>query len=317
MRKHSFSFLVIMLAAGVLASTALAQGAGMLRGTVMDDKGNPFEGATLILENPAASPPRLEQMTDDRGRFTMLGMVSGSWTLTVEAEGYHPHSTTVTLRQGENPPFRVALARIKHPLELALGEAALEGLDPEALEAEFTAAEEAMNNQQWEQAITRYRSVLSKLPMMTNLNIQIGGALRQLGQYEEAIAAFEAAAAGDSDLEADVGTEIASIRMAMGDFDAAGDALAAVASGDGATREVLYNLGELEFAKGEVDMAADWYEKAAAVDPNWGKPLFKLALVALNKGDIETAKQFFSQVIEKDPSSEEGAQARATLDALP
>ena len=319
MRKHSFSFLVIMLAAGVLASTALAQGAGgMLRGTVMDDKGNPFEGATLILVNPAGSPPRLEQMTDDRGRFTMLGMASGNWALTVEAEGYHPHSTTVTLRQGQNPPFRVALARIKHPLELALGEAALEGLDPEALEAEFTAAEEAMNNQQWEQAITRYRSVLSKLPMMTNLNIQIGGALRQLGQYEEAIAAFEAAAAGDSDLEADVETEIARTRMAMGDFDAAGDALAAAVAGSvGATREDLYNLGELEFAKGEVDMAADWYEKAAAVDPNWGKPLFKLALVALNKGDIETAKQFLSQVIEKDPSSEEGAQARATLDALP
>jgi tetratricopeptide (TPR) repeat protein len=318
MRKHSFSFLVIMLAAGVLASTALAQGAGgRLRGTVMDDKGNPFEGATLILVNPAASPPRLEQMTDDRGRFTMLGIASGNWALTVEAEGYHPHSTTVTLRQGENPPFRVALARIKHPLELALGEAALEGLDPEALEAEFTAAEEAMNNQQWEQAITRYRSVLSKLPMMTNLNIQIGGALRQLGQYEEAIAAFEAAAAGDPQLEPDVETEIARTRMAMGDFDAAGSALASAADSAGATREDLYNLGELEFANGNMDAAADWYQKAAAIDPTWGKPLFKLGLVALNQGDIEAAKGLFSQVVETDPNSEEGAQARATLDALP
>jgi tetratricopeptide (TPR) repeat protein len=315
MRKHSFSFLVIMLAAGVLASTALAQ--GRFRGTVMDDKGNPFEGATLILVNPAASPPRLEQMTDDRGRFTMLGIASGNWALTVEAEGYHPHSTTVTLRQGENPPFRVALARIKHPLELALGEAALEGLDPEALEAEFTAAEEAMNNQQWEQAITRYRSVLSKLPMMTNLNIQIGGALRQLGQYEEAIAAFEAAAAGDPQLEPDVETEIARTRMAMGDFDAAGSALASAADSAGATREDLYNLGELEFANGNMDAAADWYQKAAAIDPTWGKPLFKLGLVALNQGDIEAAKGLFSQVVETDPNSEEGAQARATLDALP
>ena len=32
---------------------------------------------------------------------------------------------------------------------------------------------------------------------------------------------------------------------------------------------------------------------------------------------METAKGFFSQVVEKDPSSEEGAQARTTLDALP
>ena len=66
-----------------------------------------------------------------------------------------------------------------------------------------------------------------------------------------------------------------------------------------------------------MDAAAEWYEKAAAADPNWMKPIFKLALVALNKGDMETAKTFFAQVVEKDPSSEEGAQAQATLNALP
>jgi tetratricopeptide (TPR) repeat protein len=316
MRKHSFSFLVIMLAAGVLASTALAQG-GMLRGIVMSDNGDTLEDATVILENPDANPPRLEQQTDSRGRFVVLGLNSGEWTLTVEAEGFHPQLLTVRLRQGENAPANVTLERIRHPLVVALGEAALEGLDPEALEAEFTAADEAMRNQQWEQALTGYRSVLSKLPMMTNLNIQIGGALRQLGQYEEAIAAFEAAAAGDPQLEPDVETEIARTRMAMGDFDAAGSALASAADSAGATREDLYNLGELEFANGNMDAAADWYQKAAAIDPTWGKPLFKLGLVALNQGDIEAAKGLFSQVVETDPNSEEGAQARATLDALP
>ena len=116
----------------------------------------------------------------------------------------------------------------------------------------------------------------------------------------------------------EVEVEIARIKMTLGDFEAAGDALAAsVAAGDGAAREDLYNLGELEFAKGNIDAAAGFYEKASAADPDWAKPLFKLALVALNLGDMDTAKQFFSQVVEKDPDSEEGAQARATLDALP
>ena len=316
MRKHSFSCLVIMLAAGVLASTALAQG-GMLRGTVMSDNGDTLEGATVILENPDANPPRHEQQTDARGRFVVLGLNSGEWTLTAEAEGFHTQLFTVQLRQGENAPATVTLERIEHPLVIALGEAALEGLDPEALEAEFTAADEAMRNQQWEQAIAGYRSILSKLPIMNALNMQIGFALRQLGQYEEAIAAFEAAAAGDPQLDPDVEAEIARTRMAMGDFDAAGSALASAADSAGATREDLYNLGELEFANGNMDAAADWYQKAAAIDPTWGKPLFKLGLVALNQGDIEAAKGLFSQVIETDPSSEEGAQARATLDALP
>ena len=316
MRKYFFSFLIVMLAAGVLASTALAQ-RGLFRGIVTDEDGNAFEAATVILENPGLNPPRVEQMTDDGGRFVFIGLASGEWTMTIEAEGFHPDVSTLSLRQGGNPEPTVALRRIRHQLELALGEAALEGLDPEAVEAEFSAADAAFNDEQWEQAITGYRSVLSKLPMMNNLHMSIGNTLRQMEQYEEAIASYELALAGDPLMEPEVEAAIARTRMSMGDFEAAGSALATAASGLNASREDLYNLGELEFAKGEIDTAAGWYEKAAALAPNWGKPLFKLGLVALNKGDIETAKQFFAQVVEKDPDSEEGAQAQATLSALP
>ena len=114
--------------------------------------------------------------------------------------------------------------------------------------------------------------------------------------------------------EVQVNSAIARLRMQMGDFDAAEELLAGAGGG---SREDLYNLGEVEFAKGDVDAAAGWYEKAAALDPTWAKPFFKLALVQLNKGDMEGAKVFFAQVVEKDPSSEEGTQAQARLDALP
>ena len=177
---------------------------------------------------------------------------------------------TVRITQGPNAPSRVGLERIKHPLEVALGEAALEGLDPEALGAELEAADEAYNSQQWEPAIAAYQSLLERVPMLNPLHMQIGSALTQLRRYDEAIVSFETALAGDPGLEDQVETEIARIRMSMGDFDAAGDALASAAGNAGATREDLYNLGELEFAKGEVDTAAEWYEKASAADPQLG-----------------------------------------------
>ena len=316
MRKYFFSFLVIMLATGVLASTALAQG-GVVRGTIVSDKGDTLAGATVTMENPEARPQIVTQQTDESGKFVILGLKGGQWTITIEAEGYHPDTITMPVRFGPNPNRRIELVRIKHPLELALGEAALEGLDPEAIEAEFLAADAAFNSEQWDQAITGYRSILSKLPMMNPLHMNIGNAQRKMGQYEEAIASYERARTGGLELESDIEAEIARTRMAMGDFDAASSALTSAADSAEATREDLYNLGELEFAKGDMDAAAGWYEKAAAIDPTWAKPLFKLAMVALNQGDIEAAKGLFSQVIEKDPSSEEGAQARATLDALP
>ena len=316
MRKPFFLFLIAVLAAGALAPTALAQG-GRIRGVVSDTEGNPIEGATIVAELPTVSPPRFEQVTDLQGRYSMLGLASGTWTLTVEFEGYYTETGQVRLTQGTSTQGNFDLTRVKHPLVVALGDEAFDGVDPVLIEQDIVAGDTAYNNAQWQVAIDSYTSVLERLPILNALYMQIGSAHRELENYDEAIASFERAAAGDSDLAQEVETTIARIRMTMGDFDAAGDALAAAASGGGSSREDLYNLGELEFAKGEMDAAAAWYEKSAAVDPNWVKPLFKLALVALNKGDMETAKTFFAQVVEKDPSSEEGAQAQATLAALP
>ena len=182
--------------------------------------------------------------------------------------------------------------------------------------AALSAADALYKAEDWEGAIAGYEALLEKLPMLTNLHLQIGNALRAMGNYDEAIAAYERLKAADpSNTEAN--TEIARTKMAMGDFEAASEELAAVASRLDASREDLYNLGELEFAKGAVDEAAAWYEKAAMVDPNWGKPLFKLALVALNRGDTATAKELLQKVIDVDPDSEESAQAAATIAALP
>ena len=318
MRKHSFSFLVIMLATGVFASTVPAQ--GRFSGIVLDHEDNEFEGATIIMEMSSSARrstgARYEVTTDAGGRFTMIGLSSGQWNLTVEADGFQPQSSTTTIRQGPNSPMNIYLERILHPLEIALGDA-LGDVDPAALTDQLFAADAAYNSQQWDQALTAYRSILEQLPSMTQVNMQIGAILREQEQYEEAIAAFEQAAAANPELESEVEVEIARIKMTLGDFEAASSALAASVASDVATREDLYNLGELEFAKGNIEAAAGFYEKASAADPDWAKPLFKLALVALNKGDMDTAKQFFSQVVEKDPDSEEGAQARATLDALP
>ena len=75
--------------------------------------------------------------------------------------------------------------------------------------------------------------------------------------------------------------------------------------------------GEVAFQKGNVDDAAGWYKKSAAADPSWESPVFKLGMVALNRGDIEGAKVLFQKVIDLAPDSEEGAQAKATLAALP
>ena len=307
---------VIALVLGVTAPSALAQGQGRLSGRVTDDEANPLAGVAIKAEKPDANPPVFETTTDNSGRFSLIGFVSGQWAVSATLEGYIPASGTYPIRQGPNNPIKFVLAKLQHELVRALGEEAMAGLDPEAVSAELDAADAAYNTEDWDTAIQSYTSLLSKLPMLINLRIQIGNSYRAKGEYEQAIAAYEALLAEEPDDET-VKTQIARTRLAMGDFDAASEELAAAASGLNAGREDLYNLGELEFAKGAVDEAAKWYKKASMVDPSWELPLFKLALVSLNKGDMETAKEYFRKVIEVAPDSAEGAQAKTMLDALP
>ena len=315
MRKHFLTLFAVLLAASIFAPSVSAQG-GMIAGKILDEETEePLVGAFVVLENPSANPARIEQTTDEEGGFTVLGMSSGGWTVTPSFDGYEPNPGTIRIRQGRNPDIKLFLKRLKHPLELALGTEAFGGLDPAAIGDELDAADAAYDNEEWDTALSGYDAVFAKLPVYTDLHLKRGNTLQALERYEEAIAAFEAAAAANPQLRSQVDPAIARIRMQMGDFESAGELLASAAGGG--SREDLYNLGEIEFAQGDVDAAAGWYEKAAALDPTWAKPFFKLALVQLNKGDMEGAKVFFAQVVEKDPSSEEGTQAQATLDALP
>ena len=314
MRKLFSSLLLAAFASVLLASSAYAQG-GMLAGRIVDEEtGEPIVGASVVLENPDANPGRLEQTTDERGAFSMLGLNSGQWTVTAEAEGYHPNPGRLRLSQGRNPDITIEMDRVEHALELRYGPEALGDLDPAALQAEIDAANASYDAEEWDAAISGYEAILAKFPAFTEAYIDIGNAKLEQERYEEAIASYERAVEADPAFEQVVKPQIARVRMAMGDYEGAGALLAETGS---ASREDLYNLGEVEFAKGEVDAAREYYEQANAADPDWEKPLFKLALVALNKGDIPTAKQFFQQVVDKAPDSEEGVQAQATLDALP
>ena len=308
-------YLIVALLLVGFAAPALAQ-SGRMSGQVVDENGDPIVGAQIRAEKPDANPPVRETTTDDDGRFSLIGFASGQWRVSATAEGYNEDFGTVTVTQSSAPPVDFTLAKVRHALVQALGEEAMEGLDPDQIEQDLEAADAAFNAQNWDAAVAGYASLVEKLPQLTNLYTQIGQAQRAAGNYDEALAAFEMRLAEEPDNEA-VKTDIARTKLAMGDFEAAGAELAAAASGLDASKEDLYNLGELEFAKGAVDVAAGWYEKAAMVDPNWAKPIFKLALVALNKGDMDGAKQHFRKVVDLDPSSEEGAQASATLAALP
>jgi len=305
--------LVVTLLLVVAVPSAMAQAtAGRLGGRILDDEaGEGLAGVAVLAESEGRNS--IEGVTDGGGRFSLIGFSSGQWRVTVTLEGYEVAPSVIQVSQSGRATADFTMARIRSPFERMLGEEALEGLDAAALEADLTAADAAYDGQEYDTAIAAYTELLRQLPSLTYLHLNIGGAHRAKGDYETALASFDQLA-DDPERADQAKVEIARTRLAMGDLDAAAGIAGA---GADASREDLYNLGEVDFARGDVDGAAGWYEKATMVDPSWEKPWFKLALVALNKGDMETAKQNFQKVMDIAPNSDEGAQAQATLSALP
>jgi Tfp pilus assembly protein PilF len=309
-------FLLRALLAGVVAVASAAPAAaqtGRVGGTVKDEAGNPIKGATVSAENPSASPSSFTAITDDKGRFSIIGMRSGLWTFTATMQGFAPEAGKLNVQTigAPNPPITFTLKKGGG----GGGGGALAGVNAKELQGELAAADQLYNAQQWDPAIAAYKAILAKAPALTVINLQIAAAYRNKKEYDNALASYNEVLKGDANNDkAKVG--IAMTNLEKGDLKAAEESLTSVASTAGANREVLYSLGEVKFAKGEADEAAKWYQKAADADPSWGKPLFKLGLVALNKGDKDGTVKAMEKVIATDPNSPEAAQAKALIEQL-
>ena len=249
--------------------------------------------------------------TDGKGRFAVIGLRTGPWTIVVEAPGYHPDAMRMTV-QGyrENPQLRFALK--KDTGIPAVG--VLAGVSAKDLQSELAAADRLFDQQQWDQSIAAYKTILAKTPALNSVNLQIASAYRNKKDYDLALLAY------NDLLKLDPGSArakagIALTNMEKGDMKAAEDGLRLAGQSPDAGRDVLFNLGEVKLAQGQSAEAAEWFQKAANVDPNWAKPWFKLGMVALNGGDRSGAAQMMERC---SPSirSRPAAQAQTVIEQL-
>ncbi len=311
-RLHLSRTVLTALLVASVASGAAAQ-TGRVGGTVKDDAGQPVKGATITAENPAASPNSFTATTDDKGRFSIIGLRTGGWTFTAQAPGFAPESGRMNVQTigAPNPPLTFTLKKGGAPGPFG----ALGGMAAKDLQADLAVADGLYNTQKWDEAIAAYRTIMAKAPSLSVINLQIAAAYRNKKDYDAAIAAYNDLLKTDSNNDkAKIG--IGMTNLEKGDLKAAEEMLTKAAEGASPTREVFYNLGEVKFAKGETDEAAKWYQRAADTDPSWGKPIFKLALVALNKGDKDGTIKLMEKVVATDPTSPEAAQAKTVIEQL-
>ena len=297
--------LFVTLAAGQAAAQI-----GRVGGVVKDEGGQPLKGATVTAENVNIAQS-FTATTDDKGRFTMIGLRAGDWRFIAQAPGFTPEAGSMPVRMGApNPPVTFMLKKGGVANYGPLG-----GITGKDLQDALDQAEAAFGQQRWDEAIEIYRGILSRSNALAVVNLQLAAASRRKGDSNAALAAYAALLKGDPDnSKAHVG--VADTYVERGEAQTAEEGLVRAAQSPGAGREVFFTLGEMSFTRNEAPEAARWYKRAVDVDPFWGKALYKLGLCAMKSGDADGAATLMAKVIAVDPVSPEAALAKASLESL-
>jgi len=164
------AWVVLLLGVAVGAS---AQGRAM--GTVKDTAGKAIKGATVRATNPDASPAQFASASDDKGRWAMIGLKSGSWHFTVEAPGYFTVETNVPVRVAAAPPMTFALAKDPGPIPNALDR---------NIQQLIQDAATLRDAGRLDQALAAYQDIRAKNPKLTAVNLVIGDLFRRKAMQE-------------------------------------------------------------------------------------------------------------------------------------
>ena len=170
-----------MMALVMTALPAVAQ-TGRIGGTVKDPNGQPIKGATVVAENPSSAPSSFTATTDDRGRYSMIGLKAGAWKVTASAPGFAAQSGNVPIKTigAPMPPVDFTLA------PGASGPTgAMAGVNAKDLQADLAKADAMVTAKDYDGAIAIYEGMVAKVPALTALQLQIGGLYRNQKQYRQ------------------------------------------------------------------------------------------------------------------------------------
>ena len=69
-----------------IATPVLAQSTGMIKGVVKDDKGQPVEGAKVVIEMSEGAARKFETKSSKKGEFIQIGLKGGAYKVSAEKD---------------------------------------------------------------------------------------------------------------------------------------------------------------------------------------------------------------------------------------
>ena len=314
-KRISFLALSFLLAA---AAALLAQewrgGRVRVEGSVKNDKGEPIVGARVSLRWKAHTDgPDLT--TDKKGKWSILGIVGGSWNIDFQADGYVTKQISADLKEAErNPPIDVQLQRAQ---PVAAKEETLLGgkkISPETAEA-IDKGNAAMSARNFAEARAEYLKALPEVPDNPSLLMHLAGAYYGEGNSDEAVKYARKVVEKDP-ADAAAWRMIAEIELARGNLDAGKAALEKVPEEKIKNGQPYLNLGILLYNKKKSEEAEAALTKAIGVQPDLADAYYTRGLARLQLKKREEAKADLQKYLELSPDGADAKDAREILKTI-
>jgi tetratricopeptide (TPR) repeat protein len=313
MRTHLFRALVALVAACAIAAPAAAQSTGMVKGKVVDAKGQPVEDAKILIEFTEGVNRKNETKTNKKGEFIQIGLFPGNYRVTASKENVGRQSFDVRVRIG-------SAADVNFQLSPESGLTEEDKKKNAALQAAFQGGIDAARAGQHDAAVAKFTEAAGMMPNCHDCYYNIGFSYTQMQKYAEAEAAYKKAIE-IKPASAEAYNGLATIYNAQKKFDEAAAASAKAAelgggSAAGGNAEAIYNQGVILWNAGKFAEAKAQFEKAIAAKPDMAEAHYQLGMANLNLGQMEAAVAAFEAYLKVAPNGPHAAEAKNAIAAL-
>lgn len=296
--------LLIMLVVGT-GELFAQMGTGRVSGTVNDTEGNPVEGAKIIAEM-AGTDFSLDVLSDERGRWAIIGFRKGTYQFTVTAPRHVPQQfSTPVSGMGKNPSINVTLEKMTSGQAFATGPAAETLKEANAL----------YDAKDYTGALAKFQEIRVEFPDLYQIRLNVGNCYRDTGELDKAMAEYEAVLEQE-DTNTGALVNVGDMMVRQGDLDSAVTYFERAIENAPEDEVLPFNVAEIYFDQGNVEKAVEYYTRSTEVKPDWAESWLKLGYAHLNMADMESAAVAFQKVIEIAPDTPQAQSAEAALSSI-
>ena len=303
--SHGRRVSILLLLVFAVAATAFAQST-MIKGKVVDVKGQPMIGVTIAIE-VVGGTRKLSTKTDKRGEFIQLLTESGQYRITAT-------DAKVGTAQTE---LRVSLGRVSEAnMVLAASTAANNDVKAAELKKAFEEGVAASRGGNHDEAIARFQAALTLSPNCFDCLYNIGVAYLAKKDDKQAEESWKKSL----ELKADYAEALNALSTLYNNqkrFDEASAMGAkAAAAGGGGGADATFNQGIILWNQGKIAEAKAKFEETIKTNPTHADAHYQLGMALLNEGKLPEAVGAFESYVKLDPNGQYATQAKGMIAQL-